>query len=77
MPGVAVGNKEYVHVKYIPLWMSPEVGDEVVTSGLDKIFFAGIPVGKVIEVFQEESYQTAVVKPYAMPVAPAFYHIVK
>ena len=77
MPGVAVGNKEYVHVKYIPMWMNPQVGDEVVTSGLDKIFFTGIPVGKVIEVFHEESYQTAVVKPYATPNAPSFFHVVK
>ena len=77
MPGVAVGSKEYVHVKYIPLWMNPQIGDEVVTSGLDKIFFAGIPVGKVIDVLEEESYRTAVVKPYASPNAPAFYHIIK
>lgn len=77
IPGVAMGGKPNINIKYIPQWMSPKIGDEVRTSGLDKIFFGGVPVGKVIKVLQEDSYQTAIVEPYAKPQVPAFYYIVK
>ncbi len=77
LPGVAMGNGEHILVKYIPLWMEPKVGDEVVTSGLDNIFPIGIPVGKVMSIKKEESYQSAVVKPYSTSKTPAFFYIIK
>lgn len=77
LPGVATGSGKYINVKYIPLWMEPKVGDEVITSGLDKIFVEGIPVGKVIEVRDEESYKTAVVKPNIVTNTPAFFYVIK
>lgn len=77
IPGVAMGNADKVHVKYIPQWMEPKVDDEVITSGLDTIFFAGIPVGKVIEVVQEESYQSVIVKPYASASVPMYMYAVE
>ncbi len=77
VPGVAIGNGETIQVKYIPQWTEPKVGDEVTTSGMDTIFFAGIPVGKVIEVVQEESYQSAIVQPYAKAHAPLYMYAVK
>lgn len=76
IPGVAMGQGEFIHVKYIPLWMSPKKGDKVVTSGLDNIFFEGIPVGEVVDIVQEESYQTAIVKPNTIPNTPAFFYAI-
>lgn len=76
-PGVAMGKGEFVHVKYIPLWMEPKKGDKVVTSGLDNIFVEGVPVGKVVEVKKEESYQTAIVKPNAKVNTPAFFYVIR
>lgn len=77
IPGVVVGNKKEVHVKYIPLWMNPKVGDEVVTSGLDSIFFAGVRVGVVTEVVKEELSKTAIIEPYSKISVPLYYHIIE
>jgi len=77
IPGVAMGNGETIHVKYIPLWMEPKIGDEVVTSGKDTIFFPGVPVGKVVEIVLEESYQSVIVRPYASVKAPIYLYAIK
>ena len=77
VPGVAMGNGENIQVKFIPQWTEPKVGDEVTTSGMDRIFFAGIPVGVVTEIIQEESYQSAIVKPYVSAHAPLYMYAVK
>lgn len=76
MAGVAFGNRKEVLIKYISQWLQPKVGDEVVTSGLDGIFFEGVKVGVVTEVIEEESSKTVVVKPYATPSVPAYMHII-
>ncbi|ARU47406.1 rod shape-determining protein MreC [Sulfurospirillum diekertiae] len=76
MQGVAQGNRKEVLVKYISQWLQPQVGDEVITSGLDGIFFEGIKVGVVTEVIDEESSKTVVVKPYAAPHVPAYMHVI-
>lgn len=77
LPGVAFGKGKLMHIKYIPLWMEPKVGDKVVTSGLDKIFVEGIHVGKVIEVVEEESYKMAIVKPDITTNNPRFFYVIK
>ncbi len=77
LPGVAMGRGKDIHVKYIPLWMQPKVGDIVKTSGLDNIFTKGILVGKVIKVIKEESYQTAIVRPNVKVNTPEFFYIIK
>jgi len=77
IPGVVMGNREEVHVKYIPLWMNPKVGDEVVTSGMDGIFFSGVRVGVVTSVRKEELSKTAIIKPYVKINVPEYYHIIK
>lgn len=77
LPGVTMGKGEYLHVKYIPMWMEPKVGDKVVTSGLDNIFVEGIPVGEVVEVVEEESYKSAIVKPNVSSNTPAFFYVIK
>lgn len=45
-----------VVVEYIYAWSDINVGDEIITSGLDGIFFEGIKVGKVEKVRQEYGY---------------------
>lgn len=76
IPGVIFGDKDDMIVRYIPVWMNVKIGDEVYTSGLDNIFFEGIKVGKVTDVIKEESYTSAVVKPYAKVLVPGYFHIV-
>lgn len=77
MQGVMQGNRKEVLVKYISQWLQPQIGDEVVTSGLDGIFFEGIKVGVVTEVFEEESSKTVAIKPYATLNVPSYMHVVK
>ncbi len=77
LPGIAVGKGAFIHVKYIPMWMKPKVGDIVKTSGLDDIFIKGFLVGKVVRVMRDESYQTAVVKPNAKINTPSFFYVIK
>lgn len=74
--GITFGVKDHIEVRYIPLWTKPAIDEEVVTSGLDEIFFEGTKVGKVTEVIEEEGFFTAIVKPYATPQVPSFFHIV-
>jgi rod shape-determining protein MreC len=56
--------------------MNPQIGDKVVTSGLDGIFFAGVGVGVVREIIDEELSKTAVVEPYVKVSVPLYYHII-
>ena len=76
MQGVAQGNRKEVLVKYISQWLQPQVGDEVITSGLDGIFFEGIKVGVVTDIIEEESSKTVVVKPYLTSHVPAYMHVI-
>lgn len=77
-PGIAHGNnEENIIVSFIPAWFEINVGDEVVTSGLDNIFFKGLKVGKVLSVNQSEGYQTAVVQPYYIPNEPNYFYMIK
>ncbi len=76
MQGVLQGNRKEILVKYISQWLQPQVGDEVITSGLDGLFFEGIKVGTVTQVIEEESSKTVVVKPYANAHVPAFMHVI-
>jgi len=64
-PGIAIGKKNNnMIVKFIPKWYEISVGDKVVTSGLDKIFFADLPVGVVESIDEENSYKIATIKTY-------------
>ncbi|SHO81530.1 Rod shape-determining protein MreC [hydrothermal vent metagenome] len=66
VPGVAIGGENgKVIVKYIQKWQDVYIGDKVVTSGLDNIFFADIPVGIVKKVGSQSSYKTAEIKVHA------------
>lgn len=64
-PGIAIGENDHeMIVKFIPKWHKIKIGDQVVTSGLDGIFFAEIPVGKVIDIDLQSSYKVAHIKTY-------------
>ncbi|WP_428737118.1 rod shape-determining protein MreC [Sulfurimonas sp.] len=77
-PGIAHGNnEENIVVNFIPAWFEISVGDEVITSGLDNIFFKGLKVGKVISIKQSEGYQNVVVKPYYKTNEPNYFYIIK
>ena len=76
MQGVLQGNHKEILVKYISQWLQPQVGDEVISSGLDEIFFEGIKVGTVTRVIDEESSKTVVIKPYASTIIPSYMHVI-
>ena len=65
-PGIALGRaKNEMIVKFIPKWHEIQEGDKVVTSGLDGIFFADIPVGIVTKIEVQSSYTVAHIKTYS------------
>ncbi len=77
-PGIAHGNsEENIMVTFIPTWYSIHVGDEVVTSGLDNIFFRGLKVGKVLSLTTSQGYQKAVVKPYYDMSTLNYFYMIK
>jgi len=64
-PGIAMGmKKNEMIIKFIPKWHKIKLGDKVVTSGLDAIFFPDIPVGLVTKVEVQSSYTVAHIKTY-------------
>jgi len=65
-PGIAMGvEKNEMIIKFIPKWHKIMIGDKVITSGLDDIFFADIPVGIVTKVEVQSSYKVAHIKTYS------------
>jgi len=76
-PGIVRGNNDRrIIVEFIPTWIPISVGDEVVTSGLDRIFLSGLKVGKVISITKASGYQSAVVEPYFYGKNPAYFHVI-
>jgi rod shape-determining protein MreC len=77
-PGIAHGNNDKnLVVNFIPAWFSIKVGDEVITSGLDNIFFKGLRVGHVIAISKSQGYQNAVVEQYYKSNEPSYFHIIR
>lgn len=74
--GIAKGNQKNIIIKYISQWLNPKIGDEVYTSGLDGVFFAGVPVGKVVEIKNQDLYKSAVVEPYIRVEIPSYLYVV-
>lgn len=76
-PGIIHGlSGDTMLVEFIPSWIAVSVGDEVVTSGLDQLFFYGIRVGKVLSVELHGGYQNAVVQPYFVSSMPDYFHVI-
>ncbi len=77
-PGIAHGNNsENLVVKFIPAWFELQVGDEVITSGLDNIFFKGLKVGRVISFTKAQGYQNAIIEPYYQANDPGYFHMIR
>ncbi len=78
MPGIAKGiDEKTMEINFIPKWSKISVGDKVVTSGLDNIFLANIPVGTVKKVLTRSTYKTAVINTYANILHPEYFYLVK
>jgi len=67
VPGIFISSKDIrnVIIKYIPIWSEIKVGDEIVTSGMDNIFFEGLKVGKVTKINRFPDMQVAEIESYA------------
>jgi len=77
-PGIAIGvTKNTMIVKFIPKWYNISVGEKVVTSGLDRIFFAGLPVGVVTKVDVQSAYKVAYIKTYADLFHPKVFFLIQ
>lgn len=78
MPGIAKGiDEKTMEINFIPKWSQILIGDKVVTSGLDNIFLANIPVGTVSKVLTRSTYKTAIIKTYADVLHPNYFYLVK
>lgn len=75
-PGLVQGEDGKMKVKFIPKWAKINIGDEILTSGLDNIFFSDVPVGIVSMIEDEDMYQSVEVKPYASINIPAYLYVV-
>jgi len=77
-PGIAVGKEHNTMVvKFIPKWYEIKEGEKVITSGLDKIFFYGFPVGVVTKVETQSAYKIAYIKTYADLYHPDTFFLIK
>ncbi len=76
-PGIAHGNNDNtLIVNFIPSWINIKVGDEVISSGLDNLFFRGLKVGKVLSVKKSQGYQSVVVDPYFKSKEPRYFYVI-
>ena len=76
-PGIIHGNNDkYMIVDFIPTSVVIKPGDEVITSGLDKLFFKGLIVGKVISISRAQGYQSAVVEPVYKNKNVNYFHVI-
>ena len=63
-------------IKFIPKWHKVKAGDKVVTSGLDNIFFANIPVGIVTKVEVQSAYTVAYIKTFSDILHPKTFFVI-
>jgi rod shape-determining protein MreC len=75
VPGIVFGGEKMI-IKYIPKYKHIKIGDLVITSGLDKIFYEGVKVGKIISIKQKDLYQEAIIKPFYNSYNPTFFYVV-
>jgi len=76
-PGIAFGlDARTMIVRYIPEWIKINIGDKVVTSGLDHIFPIGVPVGEVLKTKKMQGFQDAQIRLYGDTLHPNFLHLV-
>ena len=78
-PGIITSseNQDELQIKFIPVWSEINKGDEVITSGMDNIFFEGLKVGRVIEVTNLADMKIATVQPYVNVLKKKYFHTVR
>jgi len=76
-PGITHGlsNSNTLLAKFIPIWINIKVGDEVITSGMDNIFFEGLKVGKVVAIKKMADMQEAKIEPFVNALEQNFFYI--
>ncbi len=74
--GVIFGNKKNLLIKYIPAHADIKIGDEVITSGSDDLFYEGIKVGKIVDIKTKNIYKIATIEPYMKSKKPNFFYVV-
>jgi rod shape-determining protein MreC len=75
IPGIFYGKINTI--KYIPKFKKVNVGDEVITSGLDGIFYKGAKVGIITEVVEKKLYKEAKVKLFYNDLHPEFFYVIE
>ena len=75
IPGVFYGKEKVI--KYIPKFKKINVGDVVITSGLDNIFYEGARVGVVKKVIQKKLYQEAKIDTFFNDLNPKYFYVVE
>lgn len=75
IPGIFYGKIDII--KYIPKFKDVKVGDEVITSGLDGIFYKGAKVGIITEVVEKKLYKEAKVKLFYNDLHPEFFYVIE
>jgi len=78
-PGIitAGDNPDELLIKFIPIWSEINKGDEVITSGMDNIFFEGLKVGKILEITNLPDMKIAKVKPYVNVLKKKYFYTYK
>jgi len=74
IPGIFFGKEDII--KYIPKFKKIKVGDLVITSGLDGIFYKGAKVGIVTNIISKKLYQEAKVKLFYNRLNPNYFYVV-
>ena len=76
VPGIVTSSKDgkNLTIQFIPIWAEIKIGDEVITSGMDNIFFEGLKVGRISEESKRPDMQTAIVKPYAKVLKKKYFY---
>ncbi len=68
-------NKNLLTVKFVPIWIDIQIGDEVITSGMDNIFFEGLKVGRVVKIKKMADQQEALIRPYAKVLQKKYFYL--
>jgi len=76
-PGITHGisHSKNISIRFIPTWYDINIGDEVITNGLDSIFFEGLKVGRVMDVIEKRNYKEAIVEPYSSSSIQKYYYV--
>jgi rod shape-determining protein MreC len=78
-PGITSGQDEQhnIIIKHIPKWYKINIGDEVITSGMDDIFPQGLKLGIVNSIQINANTKSAFIKPFQNVLNKRYFYIIK